>query len=101
MGASRGNPFFCRIIDDIRAEPTVIDKEPWQSVGPLRLTNSYHKYKYSNLTILPSHMFIPVHFTGARYTGGGLVFATQVWASTRKINDQLNRVNPVELESQV
>ncbi len=101
MGTSRGNPFFRQIVDDICAEQTVIDKHTWQSVGPQRLTNSYHKYKYSNLTILPSYMFIPVHYTGVRYTGGGPVFATQVWASTCKINDQLNRVNPVELESSV
>jgi mannosyltransferase OCH1-like enzyme len=101
MGASRSNPFFRQIIDDICAEQTVIDKHSWQSVGPQRLTNSYYKYKYSNLTILPSHMFMPVHYTGVRYTGSGLVFATQIWATARKINAQLNQINPADFESSV
>ena len=100
MGTSRGDPFFRQIIDDICTEQTVIDKHTWQSVGPQRLTNSYYKYKYSNLTVLPeSHVSSQCIIRALRYTAGGPVFATQVWASTRKINDQLNRVNPVELKN--
>ncbi|HXY05091.1 MAG TPA: glycosyltransferase [Burkholderiaceae bacterium] len=84
------NPFFGQIIIDIRAEASVVDKMAWETVGPMRLTVSHRKYRYSNLTILPSHLFIPRHFTGISYTGSGPVYAKQEWGSTLKIYDDLH-----------
>lgn len=83
------NPFFGQIIQDINAEDSVIDDMAWKTVGPLRLTTAYYKYRYGNLTIWPSHFFIPQHFAGQSYEGGGRVFATQEWASTRRTYDTL------------
>ena len=80
---SRGRtPFLAALINDIRMEATVIDRMAWETVGPLRLTQTWKKFGYSNLTLLPSHFFIPRHFTGAEYTGGGPVYAQQEWGST-------------------
>lgn len=84
------NPFFGQIILDIKAQASVVDAMAWQTVGPLRLTQSHRKYSYANLTILPSHFFIPRHFTGIAYSGGGTVYATQEWASTLRTYDQLH-----------
>jgi hypothetical protein len=43
--------------------------------------------------VLPSHYFIPEHFSGQRYEGSGLIFARQEWASTRGSYDTLFRKN--------
>ncbi len=87
------NPFFGQMIIDLQNKDTVVDRMAWQSVGPQFLTDSYHKYQYTGLTLWPSHLFIPQHFTGVKHSGGGLVFADQEWASTRRTYDQLHRKN--------
>jgi len=91
VGTVANNPFIGQIILDIQAAPTVTDKMAWETVGPMRLTVSHRKYKYANLTILPSHLFIPRHFTGVEYKGGGIVYATQEWGSTLRLYDELHR----------
>lgn len=90
IGTVAENPFFGQIILDIQAEPTVTHDMAWQTVGPLRLTTSYFKYRYTGLSIFPSHFFIPDHYSGCRYEGTGIVYARQEWASTRKSYDSLH-----------
>ena len=85
------NPFFGQIILDLQKEPTVVDRMAWQSVGPLYLTEQVRMQRYSGLTIWPSHFFIPRHFTGHEYTGGGPVFAAQEWGSTLGKYDELHK----------
>lgn len=91
VGAAPGNPLMRRIVEDLRAAPTVVDRPAWQSVGPQRLTDAWRAMGYADLTIFPSHFFIPEHFTGVSYGGGGPVYARQEWASTRKSYDRLHR----------
>lgn len=86
------NAFFGQIVKDINAEGSVVHDMAWQTVGPLRLTASYHKYRYANFTIWPSHFFIPEHFAGQVYSGGGHVFARQAWASTLGTYDTLHQM---------
>jgi mannosyltransferase OCH1-like enzyme len=83
------NPFVGQIISDIHSEPTVVNDMAWKTVGPMRLTESYRRYAYHALDILPSHYFIPEHFTGIRYQGSGVVYAHQEWASTKHSYDAL------------
>ncbi len=90
VGAVPGNPFIGQIVLDIQNEATVTDRPAWQSVGPLRLTQSHALYRYAGLTVWPSHFFIPEHFTGVRYEGGGAIYAHQEWASTRCTYDSLH-----------
>ena len=82
FGSVAKTPFLASLIDDLHRQPTVIDRMAWESVGPLHLTETWKKTRYANLTILPSHFFIPRHFTGVEYTGGGPVYALQEWGST-------------------
>ena len=89
FGSLARTPFLATLINDIRMEPTVIDRMAWETVGPMRLTQTWKKAGYSNLTLLPSHFFIPRHFTGAEYTGGGPVYAQQEWGSTLRKYEQL------------
>jgi mannosyltransferase OCH1-like enzyme len=84
------NRFVGQIVTDIHNEETVINDMAWKTVGPMRLTNSYRRYAYHGLNILPSHLFIPEHFTGIRYEGPGPIYANQEWASTKRSYDTLH-----------
>jgi len=84
------NPFIGQMILDLQKLPRVDDRMAWQSVGPLFLTECHRQYQYAGLTIWPSHLFIPRHFSGATYNGGAAPFATQVWGSTLKCYDELH-----------
>lgn len=89
FGTRPRTPFLAALIDGIRSKPTVIDRMAWETVGPQHLTDTWKKARYANLTILPSHFFIPRHFTGFEYTGPGPVFANQEWGSTLRSYDAL------------
>ncbi|RYG22403.1 MAG: hypothetical protein EON93_25200 [Burkholderiales bacterium] len=90
FGCEAGNPFVEQIIHDIHDEPSVTHAKAWKTVGPLRLTESYHRYGYAGLRIYPSHYFIPKHFTGLTYQGDGPVYADQLWGSTLRAYDELH-----------
>lgn len=90
LAAERGSPFIGQIIEDLYEAPTVVDDMAWKTTGPLLLTNTWQKYKYTGLTVYPSHYFIPRHFTGVEYNGGGHVFAKQYWGSTHGLYDKLH-----------
>ncbi len=82
FGTIPGTPFVAALIERIRKQPSVVNRRAWESVGPLLLTEAWRELKYNNLTVFPSHFFIPRHFAGIEYTGGGPVFALQAWGST-------------------
>ena len=89
LGSQAGSPFFGKIIEDISKEETVINNFAWKTVGPLRVTNAYRKYRHP-LTIYPSHYFAPNHFDAPEYSGTGPVFAKQLWGSTTKSYQKKN-----------
>jgi mannosyltransferase OCH1-like enzyme len=90
VGSFAQNPFFGQIIQDLRDQESVVHDMAWKTVGPLCLTTAYVKYRYTGLTIWPSHFFLPNHFTGVNYEGGGIVYAKQEWASTNRAYDSLH-----------
>jgi mannosyltransferase OCH1-like enzyme len=53
----------------------------WQTVGPLFFTNEIIKHQYP-ISVYPSYVFIPNHYTGKSYTGTGKSYADQKWGST-------------------
>lgn len=91
LGSVPQSPFFGQIVNDIHNESTVIDKMAWETVGPMRVTNTWKKYNYP-ITIYPSHYFIPQHFAAPPYTGSGQVFAEQLWGSTKNSYDQIKNL---------
>lgn len=90
FGCSAGNQFVGQIIIDIKNESSVVGDMAWKTVGPMRLTDSFRKYKYHGLRIYPSYYFIPEHFSGVKYEGPGPIYAHQEWASTRRTYDALH-----------
>lgn len=89
MGSHPRNPLLVALIEELRQKPTVVDREAWQSTGPQHLTDTWRKYGYADLTVLPSHFFIPRHYSGVEYKGGGPVYATQAWGSTTRSYEAL------------
>lgn len=93
FGCEAGNWLVEQIIHDIHNEPSVTHAKAWRTVGPLRLTESYRKYRYSKLRIYPSHYFIPRHFSGLTYEGADPVYAHQLWGSTLKAYDSIHKLD--------
>jgi mannosyltransferase OCH1-like enzyme len=54
----------------------------WKTVGPVFLTETVFQHQYNNITIYPSHYFIPKHYNGLEYTGPFKPYAHQLWGST-------------------
>jgi mannosyltransferase OCH1-like enzyme len=79
-----GNPLIQQVIDDIHDLPNMDEGQPWTLTGPKRLTDTFRSMPYRDLTIYPSHYFLPSHYTGHSYCGSGPVFANQFWSNTRE-----------------
>ena len=56
--------------------------QTWEITGPLLLTSTVCRLRYNNMTIYPSHYFIPKHYSGLEYTGKGKIYAKQYWGTT-------------------
>jgi len=72
-------------ISDIK-EFDICNVSPWKTVGNLLLTKTIHEIKYNNISIYPSHYFIPCHYTGLKYTGSFKPYCDQLWGSTPQNN---------------
>jgi mannosyltransferase OCH1-like enzyme len=104
LGSVPANPFLRYLIDTIGRRRDQFQRwswsrmkrvrmGAWKSVGPYRLTKCIYDYEslgYHAISILPSHMFCPNHYSGKRYNGRGLVYADHRWASTRKSYHELS-----------
>jgi mannosyltransferase OCH1-like enzyme len=99
IGTKPANPFLRYVIDTVTAKPQVLKRwswsrmryvkmGAWRSVGPHHFTHCIQRYNgtgYTDITLLPSHMFSPVHHRGGEYRGGGVVFADHRWGTTKKL----------------
>ena len=65
-------------------------KTAWRSVGPGLLTRLYWRNKWPDITVLPSHLFLPVHHSGLIYTGHAKVYTHQEWGSSFDSYDTMN-----------
>lgn len=79
VGAVAANPFLMALIQNIRRQPDLAGRPAWQTTGALPLTEAHRHHRYGNLTLLPSHFFLPNHHSGLRYGGRGPVYAEQEW----------------------
>ena len=69
-------------------------KRAWRTVGPGLLTRLYHGRNWTDITVLPSYLFLPIHVTGCTYNGREKIYANQEWGSTK---ESYNSMNSVEL----
>lgn len=79
VGSVPVNPFLFQMIHSFQRQATLVGRPAWEATGPMVLTSHYRRAQYSNLTILPSHFFVPRHYGGLTYSAGGPVLAEQRW----------------------
>jgi len=67
-------------------------RRAWRTVGPGLLTRLYWQQKWKDITILPSHYFLPIHVSGTEYKGHEKIYANQEWGSTKHSYDIMNTI---------
>lgn len=93
VGAVKNHPIFAKIIEDISNKKDLTRKfnfkkmrfetvPPWKTTGPVPFTKAVFDRKMNEVTILPSHFFIPVHHTGLAYVGSGDIYSCELFGST-------------------
>lgn len=96
LAATPNNRLMALLIAELSRKQTVTDQLPWEATGPLFLTQIVKRYNYSDLTVYPSHYFIPRHFTSKdSYEGQETVYCHQHWFST--LSDQRDIIQNAEV----
>jgi GT2 family glycosyltransferase len=72
--------------------PETCGKRAWYTVGPGLLTRLLETGKYSDFSVYPSYMFLPLHFTGIEYRGHKKIYAFQEWGSTKQNYEIMNQI---------
>jgi len=95
MGFIPNHPLCLDIIQWINSnESTQLIKETraWYSVGPGLITKMLDTGKYKDVSIYPSHCFLPIHFTGPVYEGHKKVYGYQEWGTAKQSYDTMNSI---------
>jgi len=75
------------------ATKLIRETRAWYSVGPGLLTNMLNTGKYTDFFVFPSHLFLPIHFTGGdEYTGHKKVYGYQEWGTAKQSYDTMNSI---------
>lgn len=72
-------------------------RKVWQTTGPVPFTKALFESEQNNVTILPSHFFLPVHHSGSVYTGGGPIYSCEFFAGTKSTYDEMTESDPTKL----
>ena len=72
--------------------PETCGKRAWYTVGPGLLTRLLETGKYTDFSVYPSYMFLPLHFTGIEYRGHKKIYAFQEWGSTKQNYEIMNQL---------
>jgi len=95
MGFIPKHPLCLDIINWINSNEStqlITDTRAWFSVGPGLLTKMLETGKYKDVSIFPSHCFLPIHFTGPSYEGHKKVYGYQEWGTAKQSYDTMNSV---------
>lgn len=97
LACSAGHPFLEQLIQALGdVNPSSADA-PWKTTGNLFVARMIRDLK-PDVTIWPSHFFIPVHKDGDKYLGGGKVYSEQYFGSTYSSYRKLSRWAPEDLQ---
>ena len=84
LAAEPGNRVIGRVIEELsRLKPEEMNN-PWTTTGNGFLRRFFHANRdlRAEVTVFPSHYFIPEHYKGERYDGPDRIYARQLWGST-------------------
>lgn len=63
-------------------------RSPASTTGNRLMQKFFNHNKYRNITIFPSHLFIPEHYNGWKYTGKDKVYSVHYWGTTKNTYDK-------------
>jgi mannosyltransferase OCH1-like enzyme len=89
IGATKGNALMRQLIDGIsikEVSQAKTGKMAWQNVGPVYFTETISRTKHP-ISIYPSWLFIPEHYSGVVHNGPGEPYCKQFWGSTHELSD--------------
>jgi mannosyltransferase OCH1-like enzyme len=84
MGAVPGSRLTRALIEAMSRESLGANLPPWRVTGPTLLTAVASSLEATALTIYPSYLFLPTHYTGEQYRGDGPVYAIHHWSTTER-----------------
>ena len=80
IGGVPGAKAWKMCIDEVATKDCTKQELAWMITGPILVTDIFFKYQ-ANMTIYPSHFFIPEHHTGYKSKVTGHHFANHLWGS--------------------
>lgn len=80
LGSVKGSEAMRLCIEEVATKDCTVNKLAWQVTGPLMMSDIFFK-KQANLTVYPSHFFMPRHHTGYETKVTGHHFADHIWGS--------------------
>lgn len=90
IGSTKENGLMEILIDKLSKTESVSQKTTgkmaWENVGPLFFTQTIIDENYP-ISVYPSYLFIPEHYSGVKYEGTGKVYARQLWGSTQELRN--------------
>ncbi|MEJ5150560.1 glycosyltransferase family 32 protein [Comamonas sp. MYb396] len=87
-----GNEFVKTLIEQLKStDPNDLD-EPWISTGNLFMAQMIKKLN-PEITIFPSQILIPIHFTGVLYEGSDKPYAIQLFSTTQNTYKKNNVIS--------
>ena len=88
MGFYPKHPLCRDIIEWIKSNHSndfITNYPAWYSVGPGVLTRFLETGNYKDFSVFPSHVFLPLHFSGDPYIGHKKVYAHQYWGTNYQL----------------
>lgn len=87
LASNPGNPILAQIIETLHELKPEEMNSPWTTTGNgfLRRFFRAHPDLKKQVTIFPSHYFIPEHYKGEPYTGTDRIYGRQLWGTTRGV----------------
>ena len=81
LACEPNNNFVGLLIDELSQLSPYELGQPWKTTGNRFVAQMISKY-HPDVTIFPSHYFIPEHFTGESYKGNGKIYCHQMFGTT-------------------
>jgi hypothetical protein len=81
VAAAPGHPFLDLILSILEKTPPAELDQPWRTTGNLFIAELIETHR-PDIVIWPSHILIPEHFIGRKYSGTGKIYAHQMFGET-------------------